>query len=272
MDTRTSTEWTDRQQRERAFYAEFARRHADEAVQFDPVMGWERRPWNPYWHVYHTVQDFYPGPAASLLDFGCGTGAASMLYAHMGYQVTGFDICEENVACCQRRAEQYQLADRTRFAVMAAEQLEFADGQFDVVAGIDILHHVEIEAAIREVWRVLRPGGLAVFREFVEVPWFERLRRSKLVTHFFPSHASLDDHRTEDERKLTRGDLDTIRHFFANLEQARFCLFSRIYRVLPRRHPERSCPMERLDATVFRFCPWMRDWGGEVVLKLRKAE
>lgn len=272
MDTRTTNQWSDRQQRERAFYAEFAKRHSDEEVLFDPVLGDERRPWNPYWHLYHTVHDFHPGPGANLLDFGCGTGSASMLYARMGYQVTGFDICEENIEVCQRRAERYELADRTRFAVMTAEQLELADGQFDVVAGIDILHHVDIESSIREVWRVLRPGGLAVFREFVEVPWFDRLRRGRLVTHFFPSHASVDEHRTEDERKLTSQDLETIGYFFPNLQQVRFCLFSRIYRVLPRRHPERPCRLEQWDARLFQRFPWMQSGGGELVLKLRKAE
>lgn len=270
MDTRVSQDWTARQQREREFYSQFAKRHADEPVDFSPIQGLETRPWNPYWRVYQTVQGECTRPGLRLLDFGCGTGAASMVYARMGYQVTGFDICESNIEVSERRAVEYGLERNTQFAVMSAEHLEFADEQFDVVAGIDILHHVEIEPAIREVKRVLRPGGLAVFREFVEVPFFDRFRRSRLMTRWFPREASVDAHRTEDERKLTATDLQLIRNFFPRTEDIRFCLFSRIYRVLRRRRPERACPVERLDAHLFRLVPGLHAWGGELVLKLRK--
>ena len=66
-------ELTDRQRREREFYEEYASRRRDEEVDFDPVLGKERRPWNPYWYVYEAAVNFFSSPEQKLLDFGCHT-------------------------------------------------------------------------------------------------------------------------------------------------------------------------------------------------------
>jgi 2-polyprenyl-3-methyl-5-hydroxy-6-metoxy-1,4-benzoquinol methylase len=266
----TARQLTERQQRERDFYREYSHLHKETQVDFDPVLGLEQRPWNPYWRHYQVVRDFYAHPRQRLLDFGCGTGTASMCYAKIGYQVTGFDICEENIAECYHNAERHGFRDRTDFSIQAAESLDYPSESFDIVAGIDILHHVEIDASIREARRVLKPGGIAVFREFVEAPIFDRLRESWLVTRVFPKAMSLDEHRTHDERKLSSRDLGVIRSVFADCEIARFNLLYRFRKLWTNAPPTRVSTAEKIDQWIFAAFPFLRPFGGDVVMVLRK--
>jgi len=261
---------TARQMREREFYSQYAQKHQDEDVVFDPVLGHEKRPWNSYWRLYQIVQDAFQSPSQRLLDFGCGWGTASMIYAHIGYQVSGFDVCDENIIASRRMAEKYGFSDRTDFSVQTAERLNYPDETFDVVAGIDILHHVEVEPALRETRRVLKPGGIAVFREFLVVPVFDTLRNSRFGTWLVPNDASIDDHRTEDEEKLSPNEVEIVKSVFPDHEFIRFNLLARFRRFLPNRNPGRPSKIEQLDQLVFRNVPPMQRFGGDVIMVLRK--
>ena len=262
---------TDRQQREREFYREYSERHKGDEVIFDPVLGEEQRPWNAYWHFYDIVVQHYVNAEQRLLDFGCGLGVASMCFAKIGYQVSGFDICEQNIHLCRTNAQKYGFQDRTEFSVRIAEDLEYRNDEFDVVAGMDILHHVEIAPAIREVHRVLRPGGIAVFHEFIEVPVFDAVRSSRFITRFISKDMSLELHRTHDERKLNKENLRAIRSVFRQCETYRFNLFDRFIRQWPGGPTQRARGViERVDHQIFKILPFMKCFGGEVVLVLRK--
>ena len=261
---------TERQKRERDYYSEYSKRNAVTNVNFDAVLGQESRPWNSYWCIYETAAEYFEGPHQKMLDFGCGMGEAAMCYAHVGYETYGFDICPGNIEHCQRLAEKYEFADRCHFSVQAAENLSYDDEAFDVVAGIDILHHIEIEPAIKEVHRVLKPGGRAIFREFVEVPIFDKLRTNRLVTMVFPKDMSLEDHRTHDEKKLSKEDIQTVKSVFAEAKTHRFCLTSRLHRIIKPRHPDRASPLEKFDFALLRVLPFLNRFGGEIVFVLTK--
>lgn len=65
----------------------------------------------------------------------------------------GIDIDEEAVGYCRERG----LVD---VSVGEAEVLPFADGTFDLVTSLDVIEHIDDDVgALREMWRVLRPGG-----------------------------------------------------------------------------------------------------------------
>lgn len=55
------------------------------------------------------------------------------------------------------------------FHRMDAHYLEFDDNSFDAVFGFGILHHLDYEKALDEIWRVLRPGGVMIFNEPLDV-------------------------------------------------------------------------------------------------------
>jgi hypothetical protein len=104
----------------------------------------------------------------------------------------------------------------------------------------------------------------------VEVPVFDALRTSKLVTRFFSKEMSLEEHRTHDEKKLTKDDLHVVRAVFPEIETRRYCLTSRLHRIVERRRPERASRLERIDHVMMRALPFLAPLGGEIVLLLRK--
>lgn len=256
---------TPRQQREREFYDTYAvTQGAAESVDLEPILDGPDRPWNSYWRHFRLVKQLY-SPGARLLDFGCGWGTITVMFASLGYEVHGFDISENNIATTMQRAEQHAVADRVHARVGAAEQLEYPDAYFDVISGVDILHHVDIERSMAECHRVLRSGGYALFREPIHSPAFDLLRSSALVRRFFPASPSLDRHVTSDERKITRQEIDIITGVFpdATLEYSR--VFSRLAVFAPRR----SLQLEQLDHKL-RGLPGMRHLSGYCNFILRK--
>lgn len=94
----------------------------------------------------------------TLLDIGCGTGFVAALYAQSGAKVTAIDITERGVELTKARLAQEGLTADVRVA--NAESLPFPDASFDVVTSFGVLHHTPDTAkALREVARVLKPGG-----------------------------------------------------------------------------------------------------------------
>jgi len=90
-----------------------------------------------------------------ILDVGCGTGGMLKELAAFGLAI-GLDRAPEALARCRRRSG----APLVRGA---AEGLPFPAGSFDLVTALDLLEHLDDdEAGLREIARVLRPGGLAV--------------------------------------------------------------------------------------------------------------
>ena len=94
------------------------------------------------------------GRAARILDAGCGTGNNLLHLARHGRAV-GVDLSEEALRFCRTRGVAAALG-----GLMA---LPFPDGAFDCVTSFDVIYHRWVEddaAAVREMARVLRPGGL----------------------------------------------------------------------------------------------------------------
>lgn len=266
-----SSTLTARQQREREFFDEYWSRYQEHAlVNLDPIEGKERRPWNSYWHVFEAAKTQYEGGARKLLDFGCGAGTNSVRFALLGFQVSGFDISPRCIAIAKQVAAAHGLSDRTHFSVQASENLEYRNDSFDVVVGIDILHHVEIVASVKECLRVLRPGGVAYFREFVEVPAFDRVRNTTLVRFFFPNGKNLErwTYITDDERKMTDQDITAIRELCNNVVEKRFYIFARLDRFIRRPHDRSASFMEQVDYLLCKKIPALNKLGGSVVLEI----
>jgi len=261
---------TQRQIRELEFYQEFSERNESSEVCFDSILGKETRPWNSYWRVAELARKHFRSESQTLLDFGCGTGESSVLFSRIGYEVFGFDLSPNNISIAGRLARKYGVEGRTHFSVSVAEKLDYPAESFDVVAGTDILHHVDISRALAETLRVLKKGGLAIFHEPIRAPVFDVLRETAFGTWLFPRQASLDHHITEDERKLTKSDLVIIKSFDANFSAQRFLLFSRLDRFLRNSNGRGPSFLEQLDFKLFKLFPFLKNYGGIAVIVLRK--
>lgn len=92
----------------------------------------------------------------SVLDLGCGAGQSTNILSSK-YDVIGTDVSDLFI---KKAKEMYP---KVKFAVEDIECLSFDDNTFDAVVLIDVIEHIEnIEKAISEVKRVLKPNGIAL--------------------------------------------------------------------------------------------------------------
>jgi SAM-dependent methyltransferase len=201
----------------------------------------------------------------SALDYGCGHGMAAVVLARAGAAVTAFDLSPGYVAETRERAAVNGVT--VTCTVADGEELPFPDAVFEAVWGNAILHHLDLARAGRELWRVLKPGGVAVFCE----PWGGNPILS-FARHFLPYRGK---DRTPDEHPLTRRDLAPLCAVFPVVETEGFQLLGmarRIWRaggVNPRSGVLRM--LDAVDRRLLRGCPPLWNWCRYVVLTLRKG-
>jgi SAM-dependent methyltransferase len=116
----------------------------------------------------------------SVLDVGCGNGYVLSKYAREGADVFGIDLTDAAIGLSQARFALLGLEGT--FQVADAEALPFADGTFDCVCSMGVLHHTpDTPRAVAEIYRVLKPGGRLIVmfyhRDSVLYRWNFPLRR-----------------------------------------------------------------------------------------------
>ena len=96
------------------------------------------------------------------LELGCGTGVFLERVAPCGARIRGIDLSEELLEKARARLARFPNVALDRGN---AEELPYPDGHFDTVYGSSVLHHLDLDAALRAAFRVLKPGGRLVFAE-----------------------------------------------------------------------------------------------------------
>ncbi len=131
-------------------------------------------------------------PEMKVLELGCGTGLFTAGIAASGAAVTAIDISPDLL---KEAAEQVK-AGNVSFLRENAYDMSFPDASFDSVVGSSVLHHLELDMALKEIYRVLKDGGTACFTEpnmlnpqialQKNIPWLKRrLGDSPDETAFF---------------------------------------------------------------------------------------
>jgi SAM-dependent methyltransferase len=124
----------------------------------------EYAPWMP------EVMGFSDFAGQRLLEVGCGMGTDLLQFARAGANVTGVDLTPRSVETSRHHLSLY--GQTGNFALTDAENLPFANGSFDVVYSNGVLHHTpDTAGAVREIHRVLRPGGLARVMLYYRDSW-----------------------------------------------------------------------------------------------------
>jgi ubiquinone/menaquinone biosynthesis C-methylase UbiE len=150
----------------------------------------------------------------TVLEYGCGPGTHSFKLANVASRVVGIDISEVAIEKAKERARTRGVGN-VEFHVMNAEQLEFPDDVFDLVAGRAIVHHLDVRRCFSTVSRVLKPTGAALFQE--------PLGHNPLINLYRGATPNL---RTVDEHPLLMSDLATAREFFHRVDYRPFILTS----------------------------------------------
>lgn len=105
-------------------------------------------------------------PSAQVLEVGCGTGVVSRFLARRGDfsgKAFGVDHSRFFIEAAGRFAQDENVSDRVEFRVGDAHKLDFAPATFDAVIAHTLISHVtEPTAVLREMARVVRPGGTIV--------------------------------------------------------------------------------------------------------------
>lgn len=113
------------------------------------------------------LKNYTDGETNRLLDAGCGTGGFSKKMEILG-EVTGVDINDTALVYCRKN----KLTKAVKASILS---LPFPDNFFDIITCLDVIYHKGVSddiSALKEMHRVLKPGGLFVLR----VPAFELLR------------------------------------------------------------------------------------------------
>ena len=100
----------------------------------------------------------------TVCDAGCGCGAYAMKLAANGFSVCGFDVSSHAVEIAQTLLEKAALAAELKTAGILSTG--YADGTFDGVVCRDVLDHLpraEAAAAVKELCRITKPGGITMF-------------------------------------------------------------------------------------------------------------
>ena len=131
-------------------------------------------------------------PGMTVLELGCGTGTFTGELARSGADVVAIDVSPELLEIARANCS----APNIQYQIQNAYALSYSQGAFDSVVGSSVLHHLEIKEALRDIYRVLKPGGTIYFTEpnmlnpqiaiQKNIPWIKRkLGDSPDETAFF---------------------------------------------------------------------------------------
>ncbi len=187
---------TERQQSEALFHDNWAENsnidEIDPDIAFDAITAIDNR------YILNEIKTLQ---GKQILDLGCGCGEASVYFAKKGAFASACDISSKSIEITQRLAKKHRVIINA--VTTPSENLPFESEQFDFVYGNGVLHHVDIPLTLKEVYRVLKPGGQGFFVE--PMPYNPIINLYRYLAREF---------RTPYERPLNQKDIQYIRSIF----------------------------------------------------------
>jgi ubiquinone/menaquinone biosynthesis C-methylase UbiE len=172
-------------ERERSFHDQWAASIAVDGIRVADYFEAATAPENRF--ILQHLEDV---KGKRLLDLGCGAGENSVYFAQKGAQCVATDYSPGMVEKALKLAAANGVEIEAR--TMNAAEIDFPDNSFDIVYAANLLHHLpEPEVVIREMHRVLKPGGKACF--------WDPLRHNPVINVY---RRMANEVRTDDETPL----------------------------------------------------------------------
>lgn len=148
-----------------------------------------------------------------VLELGCGAGEASVYFAKKGADVIATDLSSKMLEVAEKLAAMHNTKIKTK--KMPADKIDFPDNTFDIVYAGNLLHHVDVEATIKEVQRVLKNGGYFL-------SW-DPLAHNPAINIY---RRIASEVRTEDEHPLRMKDVRLFKKYFSSQKTKATWLFT----------------------------------------------
>lgn len=125
------------------------------------IWNWESPAGKIRWRRRTAMLSGHITPEMKVLELGCGSGYYTRELALTGADICAIDISPDLLSL----AAHFVRSANVTFIRANAYAMEFEDEAFDTVVGSSVLHHLDVEQAVREIYRVLKKNGTIVFTE-----------------------------------------------------------------------------------------------------------
>lgn len=128
---------------------------------------------NPPLYVQEEISlllQLIPLKVKKIIDFGCGTGRLTIPLLKKEIRVVGVDISEKSLTILKKNIE--EIIPEKKECFFSTTQIP--NEEVRAVVGTDILHHVSLKDIIPKIYKVLSPGGVAIFSEpnALNIAWY----------------------------------------------------------------------------------------------------
>jgi 2-polyprenyl-3-methyl-5-hydroxy-6-metoxy-1,4-benzoquinol methylase len=198
-----------------------------------------------------------------ICDIGCGMGLLTWELANKGARVSAIDISSEAVKMTRERNKEF--GKRVSVQQMDASNLLYNSETFHLVTGLWILHHLDTENVAKEISRVLKPGGKAIF--------IEPLAYNPLSNIWRRLTPSL---RTSDEWPLSYPDISEMGKHFSSVNYQEYDLLtllsSFVYLItFSYRLKKRSAEfLARMEPRFLKTFKPLRRYSGQILIEFTK--
>ena len=164
-----------------------------------------------YKAIYKLNEDFFKYleknvKDSAVLDYGCGVGSSiEKVIKYSPKKIFGIDISEVSIEKAKKRAE--KISANVFYQVDNCENTKFSDNTFDIVYGTGILHHLQFNRCLDEIFRILKSNGTLIF--------IEPLGTNPIINLY---RKLTPESRSEDEHPLLEKDIQYIKNKFSELK------------------------------------------------------